>query len=454
MYKYFKISIVVLLTCLFYACDVLDVETYDAIPADEVLTNKKGLDGAIIGAYNALQRPSIACDAIIFADLAADNLISRGSKAQYREVSANTIQASNTYVEAIWNRSYEGINMVNNIIEGIDGVTGITDQEKESYLGQCYFLRAFHYFNLVRYFGSLPLRTFPVKDASPESLNIPLSTEYEVFQQIISDLLQSENFLAGMGKGNSAFANEGATKGLLAKVYLYIKNWSGAATKADEVIDMGYVLELAEYSLIFEENINNGEIIFQIDFANSQDASNIMNDWLTPNGRFEVAVWKDASRTETVSDDFESNDLRKASTVRFYMGSKGDDYYCAKYLDNVSRKDNINILRLAEMYLIKAEALNELSYVADGEAFNSINAIRNRAGLSSYTSIDLTTQDHFRLAIEKERNFELIFEGNRLFDLRRTGRINEVLPDIGTLKEAGWYFPIPQSEIDTNDSID
>jgi len=454
MYKYFKILISFFLSCIFYTCDVLDVETYNAIPADEVLTNKKGLDGAMIGAYNALQRPSIACDAIIFADLAADNLISRGSKAQYREVSANTIQASNTYVEAIWNRSYEGINMVNNIIEGIDGVTGVTIQEKESYLGQCYFLRAFHYFNLVRYFGTVPLRTLPVKDASPESLNIPLSTEDEVFEQIIDDLLQSELFLAGMGKGNSAFANEGATKGLMAKVYLYVKNWSGAATKANEVIDMGYALELDNYSFIFEENINNGELIFQIDFANSQDASNIMNDWLTPSGRFEVAVWKDANRTQTVFDDFETNDLRKVATVKYYMGSKGDDYYCAKYLDNLSRKDNINILRLAEMYLIKAEALNELSYVADGEAFHSINVIRNRAGLSSYTSAEIPTQNDFRLALENERNFELIFEGNRLFDLRRTGRINDVLPDIGTLKEAGWYFPIPQSEIDTNDSID
>jgi hypothetical protein len=178
-----------------------------------------------------------------------------------------------------------------------------------------------------------------------------------------------------------------------------------------------------------------------------------MNDWLTPDGRFEVAVWKDAARTATVADDFEAGDLRKEVTVKYYSGPKGNDYYCAKYTDNISRRDNIIILRLAEMYLIMAEALNETGYVPDGEAFNALNYVRSRAGLPPYTSTDLLNQQDFRLALEKERNFELIFEGNRLFDLRRTGRINEVLPDIGPLKEAGWYFPIPQSEIDTNDSI-
>jgi len=438
---------------LFYSCEILDVEPYDAIPAEEVLSTKKGLEGSIIGAYNVLQSGAIATDVIVFADLAADNFIARGSKAEYREVSSNSIQASNAYVESIWNRSYEGINLVNSIITGIEGVSGITLDEKENFLAQAYFLRAFHYFNLVRYFGEIPKRVKPVTDASPETLNIPVSIESEIYDLIVSDLKTAEQYFSGKGKGNSAFANEGAVKGLLAKVYLYRENWTEAAAYANQVINMGYALETSNYANIFDETNNSREIIFQIDFANAQDASNLMNDWLTADGRFEVAAWKNAERTETIANDFESGDLRLSTTVKYYTGAKGNDYYCNKYTDKTTRKDNIIILRLAEMYLIKAEALNEISYQASGDALNALNTIRSRAGISILTSTDLPTQQSFRLAIENERNLELAFEGNRLFDLRRTGRINVVLPDIGDLKEANWYFPIPQSEIDTNDEI-
>ena len=436
---------------LFQSCEILEVEAYDSIAGEEVLTSKKGLDGSLIGAYNSLQSGSIATDAIVFADLAADNLIARGSKLEYREVSENSIQASNAYVTSLWNASYRGINLVNYIIEGISSVKGISEAEKNNYLAQCHFLRAFHYFNLVRYFGNIPKRVKPISDASPETLSIPVSPQSEIYSLIISDLQIAEQYL--VGRGNSVYANQGAAKALLAKVYLYQKDWAKAVQKADEVIAMGYTLEMSNYASIFNESFNNQEIIFQIDFANSQDATNLMNDWLTPVGRFEVAVWKNLSRTQTLATDFESGDLRKNSTVKYYVGSKGDDWYCAKYTDNVKNKDNIIILRLAEMYLIKAEASNEINYIANGEAFIALNKIRNRAGLANLSSTTITNQAEFRLAIEKERNLELAFEGNRLFDLRRTDRINQVLPDIGTLKEAGWYFPIPQSEIDTNDGI-
>jgi hypothetical protein len=432
------------------SCDILEVKPYDAIPAEEVLTTKKGLDGSIIGAYNALQSGSVSMDAIVFADLAADNLIAIGTKAEYREINNNTIQSTNSYVSALWGNSYEGINLVNYILDGIQGVKGISDEELNNYLGQCYFLRAFHYFNLVRYFGDIPLRDKPVYDASPATLNIPLSTKNEIYELIISDLELAEQYFAGKGKGDVSFANEGAVKALLAKVYLYQKNWTNALAKANEVIAMGYSLEMTDYAAIFNETSVNKEIIFQIDFAESADASNGLNNWLTPYGRFEVA----ADSVNGIVKKFAPNDSRYNATIAFST-IKGSYYNCNKYLDNVTRKDNVIILRLAEMYLIKAEALNEIGYEADGEAFTALNTIRNRANLGSLSSTEISNQAAFRLAIEDERNFELAFEGNRLFDLRRMGRADAVLPDLpgGTLKSAGWYFPIPQSEIDTNDGI-
>jgi len=216
-----KIFFIIIFIYSILGCNILEVEPYDAIPADDVLTNKKGLDGSLMGAYNILQSASISTDAIVFADLAADLLIARGSKAEYREISINDIQASNSYIEGLWNSSYEGINLVNYVLEGIDGVSGISETEKQIYLGQCHFLRAFHYFNLVRYFGNIPKRIKPVSDASPETLNIGLSTQSEIFELIVNDLQLAENFLAAQTTSNSSFASKGAAKALLAKVFLY-----------------------------------------------------------------------------------------------------------------------------------------------------------------------------------------------------------------------------------------
>lgn len=444
--------LLVLLGMWFTSCNMLDVEPYDAIPAEEVLSTKKGLEGSLIGAYNILQSASISTDALVFADLAADVFIARGSKAEYREISMNDIQASNSYVEALWNNSYNGINLVNNIIASVDNVKGITEVEKQEFLAQSYFLRAFHYFNLVRYFKDIPLRLNPVRSADPTSLNIAATPEAQIYQQIISDLKLAEQFMAGKGIGNNSFANEGAAKSLLAKVYLYTKDWANAVSKANEVLSMNYALE-SDFINIFNEGVPSREIIFKIDFSNSQEASNLLNNWLTPDGRWEVAVWKNNNRTASLIDEFEPSDERKDATVKYYSGAKGLDYYCTKYLDKANGKDNPIILRLAEIYLIKAEALNEQAYTADGDAFNALNQIRLRAGLSSLSSTEIPNQDAFRLAIEKERLLELAGEGNRLFDLRRTNRINSVIPDFGTLKEAGWYFPIPQTELDANESL-
>lgn len=449
MKNYIYIFIFLIITL--QACtEMLEPEAYDAIPADQVLTNKKGLDGSLMGAYDILQSASIG-DAIIFAELAADNFITVGSKVEYHEVNDNDIQSSNAYSTGIWNNSYEGINLVNYIIEGIEGIEGVTEDEKNNYLGQAYFLRAFHYFNLVRYFGDVPKRDKAIRDASPETLNISVSPKSEIYQFMIDDLQKAETYMAGTGSGNYAFVTEGAIKALLAKVYLYTEKWADAANKAQEVIDMGYTLEMTNYGNIFDEAAISTEIIFAANFANEVEASNYLTTWLSYEGRAEFVAWNN-DKSETIYDEFETGDLRRNHTVQLLKGKLGDDYYCVKYSDIVNANDNTIFLRLAEMYLIRAEALNEVSY-PNTDAFAALNTIRNRAGLSNLTTSELTSQAQFRLAVEKERRLELAFEGNRFFDLRRTGRIDNVLPDIGTLKANGWYFPIPQTEIDTNDNI-
>ena len=194
-------------------------------------------------------------------------------------------------------------------------------------------------------------------------------------------------------------------------------------------------------------------MIWQIDFVND-DETNALADWFLPNGRFEVAAWESYDKESSIADEYGVNDIRKSVTVKSQSYEGREEFYCAKFDNIETGNDNVVVFRLGEMYLIAAEALNEQGYVADGKAFDYLNAIRDRANVDSLLSGELSSQDKFATAIEHERRLELAFEGHRFFDLRRTDRIDAVLPNIGTLKENNWLLPIPQSEMDTNEQME
>ncbi len=457
--KYIQKTGLLVLLAFFFACDTLDVEPLDKIPAEDAIKDEKGLAAAINGVYDQLQSVGFAEDALTFADLAADNLIHRGSKKEYRQISDNRLTPDNIYIAGIWNSCYDGINRVNNIIAALDEVEGTSEATLNKYAGQAYFLRALNYFTLVKYFGGVPLKETPTEGASPEDLNIPRASVQQVYQFIISDLQTAETLLEEYTPATSAYAGKYAVKALMARVYLYYSqyedHWSDAADKALEVIESGeYTLaqDSTSFAAIYDEENASGEIIFHIDFTNDDD-NNALADWFNINGRFEVAAWDTYDRITSIADAYEADDDRKYVTIQSGVYEGRDEYYCVKYDDTKTRNDNVIILRIAEMYLIRAEALNEVEYMANGEAFDLLNAVRERVNASAFSAGDLPGGTPFRLAIQKERRLELAFEGHRLFDLRRSGIINDVLPDIGNMAANGWIFPIPQSEVDTNPSM-
>ncbi len=450
-----KIAVLLILAgVMSNGCDVLDVEPTTQIQASDAFKDQKGVTAALNGAYDILQSPAISQDVIVFGDLAADNLIHIGTKKEYRQISDQHIFTENAYVEGMWNDSYDGINRLNNIIERIGEASGMTEEEKEDILAQSHFLRAFHYFNLVKYFGGVPLKEVPTRSQSPEELNAPRSSSEEVYDFLINDLNTARDLLLGKGRHSPVYADEGAATALLARAYLYTGQYPEALAMATGVLGMGYALvDGTDYGAIFDETRSNNEVIFEIDFLNDNETSG-MADWFLPDGRFEISAWDSPARETSIYFAYEETDLRKSVTIGESDITGNLEYYGKKYTDYVTNKDATIILRLAEMYLIAAEASNEIAYVADGEAFDFLNAIRTRAGLAAYSSADLTDQESFRLAVEQERRLELAFEGHRYFDLVRTGRADEVLPQLGPLTGVNQYlFPIPRSEFDTNESI-
>jgi starch-binding outer membrane protein, SusD/RagB family len=420
---------------LFCACRVMDVEPQDAISADAAFKDKNGIEKGILGSYNALGSLSYyGRTYILFSDLAADNLAhpADATASDYAEVDNNAILPENSAVDGIWSSIYYGINVANNVIDRVPGMSDMTEVEKGEALGELYFLRALNHFNLVNFFGAIPVKITPTVGVN--NIDVPRDSVSKVFDQIISDLTFAENNLSP-SSSNKIRASRYAATALLARVYLYEKNYTKAWEKSNDVITNGGYTFLTNYSDIFKED-KCAESIFEVDFT--EQNRNRIAEYNFPkslNGRREVAP--DAS----LINAYESNDTRFATSVKY----EGAFAYAIKYDDLSKGADNFIVLRLAEMYLIRAEAEAHKADAVISEIQDDINTIRNRAGLATTNA---KTIDELLGAIDQERRVEFAFEGQRWFDLVRTGKATEVLPNVTNINKT--LFPIPASELLTN----
>jgi len=429
--KKIHISILILIMVAISSCEVLDVEPSQSIPADEAIKTKTDLDRAITGCYDAMQQVSVTRTLLIVGGLSADNLVWTGTTQDYGQIDNNAITADNVVCEGIWNSIYDGINRVNNVLFAITGVPGLTEEEITNYTGQLVFLRALLHFYGVRTYGGIPIKTEP--SLNTENLNIARNTVDEVYGQIIDDLLKAEQYL---GEGSSSgFASKGAASALLARIYLYREDWDKAKLKATEVIDnFGYAID-PDYANLFSGS-GSDEIIFEILF-NSQDRNRIAEYFFsrTVNGGR-----KEVSPDTAFVNTYEAGDLRKDASI----AEASDGPYVIKYSDISGGTDHVIALRLAEMYLIRAEA-NAKGGGTVAEVRADLKVIRERAGLNNVSAY---TINQLIQAIANERRFELAFEGHRWFDLVRTGQAVEMIPTVTSVNQT--LFPIPQVEMLSN----
>jgi hypothetical protein len=433
--KYIAIIAVLASSC----SDILDVEPTAAISVEEALKDKNGIQNALTGSYSALQSiGSYGRNQIIVQDLAADNLVWTGTTMEYSEISNNEIPYDNAIIDGIWTANFDGINRVNNIISAVQGIDDLTDKERNQFEGEALFLRALFNFNLAWYFGGIPIKLSPTNDLS--NLNQSRNSMGEVMNQIISDLEAALPKISGDGVVGRA--DKYSVEALLARVYLaqfHLTNDPQFATKAIDKassIINNPVFSLAPvYSDLFNlEAPNSTEPIFEVVF-DAQNSNRLAQYFMTVKltGRYEVTPG------DNYIQSFENDDVRLDASVAYDEENKP---YVIKYTDLISGTDRVIVLRLAEMYLIRAEAL---AYT--NGSFNDIKAdldlIRSRAGLAGTTANDY---DSLKLAIENERRHELAFEGQRWYDLVRTKRAVDVIG----IEECQILFPIPKSEMLTN----
>lgn len=364
-------------------------------------------------------------------------------------------QPSNSVSTVKYTTNYQIIARANQVLASIDGVD-FAAASKNNIKGQALFLRALAYFDLVQYFGKVPLHLTPVTNR--EEAALPLAEVAAVYTQIISDASDAATLLPKKSVQEAGRATSGAAKTLLGNVYAVQKNWALAETVLKEVIDSGEYALLGDYASAFSvSNKNNSESVFEVQYKEGTEgfASSFIYEMLpTPMSAVQVASITGASGTQTISGQayniptpdliaaYETGDLRKAISIATVTLDNGKTYpYIKKLLQPHAQAGitgtNWPVYRYAEVLLLYAEALNE-----QGKSIgNYLNQVRNRAGLVNSTAVG---QANIRTAILAERRVELAFENKRWPDLVRTGNALSVMTAFGAKVKANpqtYYFP-------------
>jgi hypothetical protein len=384
---------------------------------------------------------------------------------------------NDTHTGGMWTALYQNIYNANLAIEGVSASTTLLN--KNQWLGEAYFVRALSYFYLTNYYGDVAI----VK-TSDYAVNKDLgrSPKEEAYKLIIADLLQAQSLLtneykdaAGNVTTSKGRPNKYTATALLARAYLYTGDWANAEIQSGNVIDATIGAAKA-YTLVPAANIENvfiaasTETIFNLVATFAVRDYGAYNNNMAANIPYNAAGWSGvaAALSPSLVNAFETNpttltdDRRKTYWTRMTTMAAGGTfpaqtkYFPNKYKSTVIAAENIILFRLAEQYLIRAEARARLNKLDD--ARTDLNVIRTRAGLNGTSAV---LQDDVVKAVLKERRVEYFAElGNRFFDLRRTGTIDAVMNVEAPLKGVGatWnslkqYFPISAYDISVNPKL-
>lgn len=419
------------------------------IGSDQVFDSDGSATSAVVGIYSEMMATESFSSAstTLYAGMYADELTYYGSTDRDEFIVSNLSEASHGILTSnFWAPAYRFIYTANLCIEKLNASNKISPNTKTTLLGECKFIRAFCFFNLVNLFGEIPLTL-----SSDYRMNatLPRSSESEVYAQIISDLKDAKQVLSSSYPTSERIRpNKWAATALLARAYLYTKNWTDAEAEASDVISSGNYSLVSDLNKVFLKN--STEAIWQLQAVNTGKNTLEGNEILPASTSSQPTYMV---RPELL-DSFEIGDQRKKAWIASRTYSGDTIYYPFKYKvygNNAPVTEYYMVLRLAEQYLIRAEARTNLGDFGGAQA--DINIIRTRAGLTGITS---SGKDSLLSAIEKERQIELAFEwGHRWFDLKRWGNASTVLNKIkpSTWQNEHVLWPIPIDQINANPAL-
>jgi hypothetical protein len=438
----------------------LEPDYKTTVTTEVVFANDANAQAAINGLYATLSvNQSSNGEMTRSLGMAADELTYYITNLAYDQFQASQVVPDNTHVKSFWDNYYNVIYQCNSIIENATASTGMSAAFKTQIIGEAQFLRALCHFYLVNIFGPVPLITATAKE---KTIYAARSTEAEVYTQIKTDLTDAMNALPAtysVSGGKRIRANKWAAVALLARVYLYTKDWANAEAMTNAVLANSslYVLQTtANINNVFINN--NTESILEWDRTNLSGYTNEGSAFL---GYLSFSTLLQYPLPSGLLNSFDSGDVRKANWIRTVNNVKTPNKYkLFSTPSSAAAGENYLVLRVAEQYLIRAEARAQQNNLSGAQA--DINVIRNRAGLGNDST--MTDKTKAMAAIEKERRAELFCEwGHRWFDLKRwpshtspatKTRADDVLGALKTTwKSTAILFPIPKTARDNNPNL-
>lgn len=441
------------------SCVDLDQEPLSSVSVDSFYSSESELTVAVNGIYEVFTEDGFYGifnnQSVYLGDLQTDYVKSGANtnSAHIREISNFNVSTSNIFMIDAWNEHYKGINLANQLIDKVAASGSLSQSLKDRFEGEAKFLRAVYYFNLVRYFGDVPVILH-----SNDAENHARNTLDEVYTQIVNDLKDAEKKIPESQTGSDGRATSGAATALLSKVYLVWAQTSLTLTDEEKKSRIQLASNYAsktiksqKYSLLdkFIDNWsvdkkNGKEHIFSIQHDRS------VNPNVSGHCTFAM-LWSDSEPVLITTsakywEEQEAQDQRRDGSwaKRLYNPNTGEDFVFKtplfrKYIDSLNyaaygnsagQSTNTTYLRYAEVLLIKAEADNEL-YGPTDSAYIALNEIRSRAYWNPYLKAYQTpadgrpielkglTQEEFRKEVRDQYFKEFIIEGHRWHDLVR-----------------------------------
>lgn len=441
-----KVYAIALAAALFFlqGCDsMLDVEPQQSIDSGQVLTNAENVKSVLIGAYDGMGDGDLYGGwYMMTADFLADagDFDFTGTFFGPRQIWSKSQLYDNGQVTSTWNDSYDTINILNTVMSGLDLLDGSDRARVE---GEARLIRGMIYFELIRLFGApyvagqtnsqpgVPIVLTPTTTIDEEA-NVPRATVEEVYAQILEDITEAKTLLDDVNPERSYYVNSMVASAVLSRVHMQRGEYTAARDEANRVIESELYSLRPTFAGVFNQPENTTEDIFVMQNS-AQDGTNSMFTFYSADSRGDIDI------NQQHLDEYEPNDDR---LNLFYADPADGAIRSGKW--NRATDDQVNLIRLAEMYLTRAEANFRIGESVGDTPLNDVNTIRARVNLDPLTEAELNVG-----AILLERKLELMFEGNLLHDIKRTQR------DVGArpYNDPKLVLPVPQREIDSNPNI-
>ena len=451
MTRFLTYITLIVLVSLASCQQLLEPKPVTLLVDDLVLNEPNDVQPVRIGLYSSFR--NMASPNIIAGDFTADYIQANGTFTDYIELATKRITANNGAVDALWGSIYGTVYVANFIMERLPTISGVPEATQKQVLAEARFMRGWANFIGTQTYGDIPKVTTANQAANT---NIARTPKAEILASVLADYQAALTDLPDVTSAstnattNAAYLNKVNCRAAMARYYLYQKNWAQAEALATQVIGSGVYALMPNYSDIVTKDFP-AESILEVGYNLTDDpgtSSFGLNNLFVgrreviPSNQLVAALISNEAGTRSQTITFNAQQQRGSDngwTVRKY-GTASED------------NNNIVYMRLAEMYLIRAEARAQQNKLTGASgAVADLNVLRTRA---KAPAVALTAQGDILLAVERERVYELAFEGQRWYDLVRTGRAQAVMSAFSPNWDSHLeVWPIPQREIQQNKAL-